>query len=62
MGRAPELVSQLTTKATASLAAIRKLSARIAKEDPDIKTLNHMMDDTISILRNLQLEVNTNNV
>lgn len=58
MGRAPELVSQLTTKATVSLAVIRKLSSRIAKEDPDIKTLNNMMDDTISILRSLQLEVN----
>lgn len=58
MGRAPELVSQLTTKATVSLAVIRKLSLRIAKEDPDIKTLNNMMDDTISILRSLQLEVN----
>lgn len=60
MGRAPELVSQLATKATVSLAVIRKLSSRIAKEDPDIKTLNNMMDDTISILRSLQLEVNSN--
>lgn len=58
MGRAPELVSQLTTKATVSLVVIRKLSLRVAKEDPDIKTLNNMMDDTISILRSLQLEVN----
>jgi hypothetical protein len=58
MGRAPELVSQLATKATVSLAALKKLNARVAKEDPDFKILTCMLDDTMTILRSLQLEVN----
>lgn len=59
MGRAPELVSQLTTKATVAHAALRKLNSKVDKDDPDMARLRHMLEDSISILRNLQLEVNT---
>lgn len=59
MGVAPELVGQLATKTTLVHASLTKLGTKIDKNDPDYRTLRSTIEESIHILRKLQLEVNT---
>lgn len=59
MGVAPELVGQLATKTTLAHATLTKLGAKIDKNDPDYRIIRSIINDSIDILRKLQLEVNT---
>lgn len=58
MGVAPELVGQLATKTTLVHATLTKLAVKLDKNDPDYRILQSIIEDSIHILRRLQLEVN----
>jgi hypothetical protein len=56
---APDLVSELATKTTALHATVKKLEGKTAdKNEPHFVFLQSIVDDSIDLLRKLQLQVN----
>jgi hypothetical protein len=55
-----ELVYELSTKTIILQAATRKLKATETPEsEPFLKQLQHALDDSMTLLRRLQVEINT---